>query len=300
MTQTTPTGSSYTCPWCQYVSDGSGCGCPHCGSPIDVRAKQTTSGWYEMPPMKDMTVIHFGRSTLQIEGVIVPVCDMKLTEGEWVYFPHHAMLYKDEAVAIAKMQTKTGWNRSYRGFEWYLATAQGPGHVSFSRDEPGEMVAVPLQPGTAVDVREHMMVVANGAVTYDWFNPGIWFSTSSGDDTEYHYPLGQWMDRFSVGAQPGLVMLHAGGNSFIRMLGAGEVILIKPSSLLFKDASVGMQLHFEHPAGTWRSWRAWGNRYAWLRMWGPGRVAIQSCYPPFEDPGNNLQGHSDATRRQWQ
>jgi uncharacterized protein (AIM24 family) len=299
MTQSTPSGV-YTCPWCQAVSDGSGRGCPNCGSPIDVRVKETVSGWYEMPAIKDMTVIHFGHSRLQVEGLIVPVCDMNLAAGEWVYFPHHTMLWKDEPIAVTKMQTKSGWNRSYRGHEWYLATAQGPGHISFSRDEPGEMVAVPLHAGTAVDVREHVLVVAHGAVSYDWISPDVWFTTRNGDDTEYHYPLGQWMDRFSSPQQPGLVMLHAGGNAFIRMLGQGEVILIKPSALLFKDTSVGMQLHFEHPAGTWRSWRSWGNRYAWLRLWGPGRVAVQSAYEMFEDPGRDLAGFSNATRRQWQ
>ena len=65
------------------------------------------------------------------------------------------------------------------------------------------------------------------------------------------------------------------------------------------DISVGMQLHFEHPAGTWRAWRSWGNRYVWLRLWGPGRVAIQSAYELFEDPGRDLVNHSSATRRQW-
>jgi hypothetical protein len=60
-----------------------------------------------------------------------------------------------------------------------------------------------------------------------------------------------------------------------------------------------MQLHFEHPAGTWRSWRSWGERYIWLRLIGPGRVAVHSAYDRLEDPGSNLSGYSLATSRRW-
>jgi len=57
-----------------------------------------------------------------------------------------------------------------------------------------------------------------------------------------------FMDRFSAPNAPGLLLLHAGGNAFIRTLGPGQTILIKPTSLLFKDPTVEMQLHFESPA----------------------------------------------------
>ena len=51
-----------------------------------------------------------------------------------------------------------------------------------------------------------------------------------------------------------------------------------------------MNLHFEHPGGTWQSWRSWGNRYLWLRLTGPGRVAIESRFRRVEDPGSTLSG----------
>jgi hypothetical protein len=61
-----------------------------------------------------------------------------------------------------------------------------------------------------------------------------------------------------------------------------------------------MNLHFEHPGGTWKSWRSWGNRYTWLRLTGPGRVAVQSNYEHMEDPGNSLvRTEPLATRHQW-
>jgi uncharacterized protein (AIM24 family) len=180
-----------------------------------------------------------------------------------------------------------------------MTQAHGPGHVAFSRDAPGEVVTLPLQPGAAVDVREHVFMAATGQVAYDWFSTNVWFQTRDGDETETHYPLGMFMDRFSAGQQPGLVLLHAAGNAFVRALGPGETILLKPTALLFKDTTVGMQLHLEHPAGTWRSWRSWGERYVWLRLFGPGRVAMQSAYERFDDPGSSLYRTSPATVWRW-
>ena len=108
------------------------------------------------------------------------------------------------------------------------------------------------------------------------------------------------MDRFDARQQPGLLLLHAGGNSFERTLAPGETILIKPNSLLFKDATVAMQLHFEYPnAGFWRPWQSWGNRYLLLRLFGPGRVAVMSGHEHFHDPGTNVVQCSPATSRQW-
>ena len=52
-----------------------------------------------------------------------------------------------------------------------------------------------------------------------------------------------------------------------------------------------MQLHFEHPRtgfdlasafGLSFGSYSWGNRYYWLRLWGPGRVAVQSVFDRME------------------
>ena len=142
-------------------------------------------------------------------------------------------------------------------------------------------------------------MVATSQVTYDWFLSNIWFETGSGNERETHFPLGQFMDRFSAPSAPGLLLLHGAGNVFVRHLAQGEKILVKPTALLFKDVSVSMQLHIEKPAGTWRSWRSWGDRYLWVRLRGPGRVAVQSAFEPLEDNGRNILSHSNATFRTW-
>jgi uncharacterized protein (AIM24 family) len=292
--------SLYTCRWCRTPSQAAGLvSCPTCGAPVDVRDMVSRSGWYELPAVPDMARIQFGRSYCQIEGTYVPVADFNLAAGDGVYFAHHLLLWKEAGMDISAMQLRGGWKRMFAGLPLVMTQAQGPGHIAFSRDAPGEVVPLPIQPGTAVDVREHVFMVASSQVQYDWFNTNVWFQTQDGDETETHYPLGMFMDRFSAASLPGLLLLHAAGNAFVRGLGQGETILVKPTALLFKDTTVGMQLHIEHPGGTWRSWRSWGERYMWLRLFGPGRVALQSAYEHFHDPGNNLSRTSPATVWRW-
>jgi uncharacterized protein (AIM24 family) len=299
MTNPDPTGRSYTCPWCGLVSDGTSLSCKACGAAVDVRAVTTNSGWSELPGRHDMAKIQFGNSTCQIEGTYVPVADMNLAANDWVYFSHHVLLWMDTAVKVSAMSLKGAWKRMLAGMPLIMTQAVGPGRIAFSRDAPGEMIALPLQPGQAVDVREHLFMVATGGVTYDWFNSNIWFSTQEGDETETHYPMGMLLDRFHAPTYPGLLLLHAAGNVFVRNLREGETILIKPTAFLFKDPAVQMQLHIERPAGTWRSWRSWGDRYFWVRLWGPGRVAVQSAFEHLEDNGRNIVNHSGATQHQW-
>ena len=144
-------------------------------------------------------------------------------------------------------------------------------------------------------------MTATSTVAYDWFQTGIWFSTQNGKDTETHYPIGMFMDRFSAPAGPGLLLLHGNGNVFVRNLQPGQQIVIKPTALLFKDPTVMMNLHLEYPGQVRQTfWRSWGNRYVWLRLTGPGRVAVQSHFEPMEDSGNSIRAtHPAATSRQW-
>ncbi len=140
---------------------------------------------------------------------------------------------------------------------------------------------------------------ATGNVAYDWFSTNIWFRTQSGNESETHYPLGMFMDRFTAPQSPGLLLLHAAGNVFVRALAPGQTILVKPTALIFKDPSVQMQLHFEHPRTGFNLWGSWGNRYLWLRLFGPGRVAVQSVFEALEGENRNINSCSPATEQRW-
>jgi uncharacterized protein (AIM24 family) len=289
--------ATLTCRYCRLSSDGSSTSCPHCGAPVDVRARVSDSGWEEQPPIQNMARIQFGQSTCQVEGLYVPVADMRLAPEDWVFFSHHVLLWTEPSVRMDTMPLAGGWNRMYAGMPLVMMRAAGPGHIAFSHDDPGETVAIPLGPGQEIDVREHRFLVATGNVNYQWYDPGIWYSTSSGDDTETHYPLGRFVDRFQASAAPGLLLLHAPGNVFVRDLPAGQAICIQPSSLMYKDPSVGMQLHIEYPGGG-MGWGSYSSRTVWLRMWGPGRVAVCSVFERPES-ANNISNHSPATAQRW-
>jgi uncharacterized protein (AIM24 family) len=209
------------------------------------------------------------------------------------------LLWKDPQVNITTMPLKGAWKRIFAGLPLIMTQAQGPGHIAFSMDNPGELIALPLQAGETVDVREHLFLAATHNVQYDWFPTQIWLRTKNGDDTETHYPIGMYMDQFAAPGTPGLLLLHAGGNVFVRVLAPGESILVKPTAFIFKDPRVGMQLHFEHPSSVFSGWGSWSNRYVWLLLTGPGRVAIQSVFERVEGEARNLVDCSYATERRW-
>ncbi len=328
MTDTT----TYTCPYCRQTSTGAESSCPACGAPVDVRLRTTDSGWTELPPIVDMARIQFGQSSCQIEGRLVPVAEMLLAAGDGVYFTHNVFLWQEPTVQISTMPLAGGWKRMRAGLPLLMLHAAGPGRVALSHDSPGELVALPLQAGAAVDVREHALLAATSGVDYGWEATNVWFVTSGesggsgsklgllkkgleladvdvpgvgdvggGDDDrpEWHYPLGQFIDRFHAPTEPGLVLVQVGGNAFVRDLAEGESILVKPPALLFKDPRVAMHLHVEYPAAGVKLWRTWGNRYLWLRLHGPGRVGLQSSYDRLEDPGREFRDVSPHTDHLW-
>lgn len=293
-----PGSTPYVCPFCRTPGQG-GASCPGCGAATDVRLKTSESGWLELPAARNMARIQWGRSSVQIEGTMVPVADFALAPGDGVYFPHHELLWKEPSVAVTQRGMQGAWKRIMAGLPVHMLDAAGPGRIAFSRDAAGETLAIPLHPGASVDVREHIFMVATQSVAYEWFQTGVWFQTGSGDERETHYPVGMYMDRFMAPAYPGLLLVHAHGNSFVRQLGPGERILVKPSGLLYKDSSVSMQLHIERPRSNGFSLWTCGERYLWLAVYGPGRVAIQSAYGHTHDPGGVITGSAGLTEQRW-
>jgi uncharacterized protein (AIM24 family) len=289
-----------TCSWCHAAIDGAPPNCPRCGATLNLPVLAGKSGWEQLPARKDMAKLQFGNSFCQIEGLYVPVADLNLAAGDSVYFSHHVLLWKDAHIQIEAMPLKGAWKRMFAGMPLIMTQARGPGHIAFSRDLPGELIPVPIQPGESIDVREHLFLAATGQIAYDWFQTGVWFETQTGkDERETHYPIGPFMDQFSAGTEPGLLLLHAGGNVFTRNLKRGETILIKPTAMIFKDPAVQMHLHLEHPGMRSLSWTNLNSRHIWLRMVGPGRVGLQSVYERLEGESGNLSRLSYATETRW-
>lgn len=295
----TTTETSYVCRFCRLPSDPSGPACANCGAPIDVRAVVSDSGWQEQPPVRDMARIQFGQSSCQIEGTYVPTADFNLRGQEWIYFSHHTVLWTEPTVNMEAMPMAGGWNRVRSGLPLVMMQASGPGHIALSEDAPGEVIALPLRAGQAMIVREHRFMAATDAVRYEWRPADVWFTTRSGDDTEYHYPLGYNLDIFHAEGRPGLLLLHSPGNTFIRDLAPGQTICIQPTALLYADPTVRMALHLEYPNQMGMMWsRSYSYRQLWIRIEGPGRVAVQSVFDR-EEASEPITSHSYATETRW-
>lgn len=295
---TQPAG--YTCRYCRQVSDASAASCPCCGAPIDIRNLVSESGWQRQPPIADMARIQFGRSRLQVAGTLGPIADFALSPEASIYFGHHRLVWADPGVRLETMSLAGGWKRVMAGMPIFMLRGTGPGHVALSDNAAGEVIALPLQRGQGVWVREHRFLAADAAVDYTWNPTNIWFVTGSGDDRETHYPLGQFGDLFAAAASPGLLLIHAPGNTFVRDLRQGETLLVQPTSLVYADLTVRMHLHLEYPSspGFGGMFRRYNYRTVWLRIIGPGRVAVQSL---FEQPETHeyIQSSSYATQRSW-
>ena len=295
----TATDTGYLCRYCRLSSDGAAVTCRWCGAPVDVRAIVSRGGWEEQPAIRDMARLQIGQSTVQIEGTYVPTADFALNGPEWIYFSHHSLLWTEPSVALDTLPMAGGWNRVRAGMPLVMMRAHGPGHIALSDDAPGEIVALPLVPGREYWVREHRFLAATGNVTYAWDRAHVWYTTGSGDEKEWHYPMGQFIDRFTAQDTPGLLLLHSPGNTFMRDLRPGEAICIQPSALLYKDMSVGMQLHLEYPRTMGMVWYGgYSYRSIWLRLWGPGRVAVQSVFSHPEE-SMAITSHSPATTHHW-
>jgi uncharacterized protein (AIM24 family) len=255
------------CQWCQSMNEKTSLSCHTCGAPLDIRDLVSESGWREAPRIKDMTEIHFGSSTCQVEGEIVPVAEIRLTGSDAVYFEHHVMLWKDPAVTMTVMQMPGGMKRALAGMPFLVSIASGNGRIAFSRDATGEVVILPLHPGMELDVREHAFLLASHVIQYSYVRiKGLRNILFGGQ--------GMFMDRFVTTNVPGLLILHGYGNVFERTLHPGESILIEPGAFLYKDSTVTMEVEMQQLTSGFLG----GTAMSLARMTGPGRLGIQSMY----------------------
>jgi len=301
------------CKWCRGQSPASATTCERCGAPLDSRNVVTDAGWRQAPKIRDLTTVQVGASTYQLDGTVVPVAEADLGAGESAFFEHHAMLWKDFTVAMTVRDTPGGANRILAGMPFVLSEAHGAGRVSFSRDAPGELIILPIDPGVELDAREHAMLVASGNLSYTYEKvQGLKAILSAG--------TGMYLDRFVAQEATGLLVLHGYGNVLERTLGEGETIQVEPGGFLYKDAAVTMAIStislkpeganaggqavkgiatrgfaalkaarqlskggdlgnsLQTAAGAFTG----SNSMALMLLTGPGRVGIQSMYFPHE------------------
>ena len=223
------------CRWCRAQTPAPATTCERCGAPLDIRDSVTDSGWRAAPRLRDLTEFSFGSSRIQIDGTIVPVVDVELGSGDSIFFEHHAMLWKDDETAMSVMDAPGGAKRMLGDLPFVLSVASGPGRVSCSRDAPGELIVLPVDPGQEFDVREHAMLLATSTLTYSFEKLGGFKATLA-------VGSGMYLERYVAAGSSGLVVLHGYGNVLDRTLAEGETIEIEPGGFLYKESSVAIEL----------------------------------------------------------
>ena len=213
----------------------------------------------------------------RLEGELVPVLHMALDGSMPVYFEHHVLLWKYPDMQIGLHPLKKGLKRRvFGGMPLLLLEAQSAGEIAFSRDAPGHVAALHLQPGEGIVVREHQFLAATGAVEYD-------YSRMKGF-ANMMYGGGFFIDQFMCTSGEGVVWVHGYGNVFEKVLDPGESIDIEPGGWLYYDHSVSMS---QEVYGFKTGLLGGGGNLVFNRFTGPGRVGLQSAYyhPPGAETG---------------
>jgi uncharacterized protein (AIM24 family) len=231
----TDLGQRIDCQWCHAHNSTDRRSCDRCGAPLDVRDMVSDAGWRQAPRLRDLTEIGFGSSTVQIDGDMVPVAEVRLDPSDSVFFEHHAMLWKEDSVPMSVMNTPGGTKRLLGDMPFVLSVARGPGRLAFSRDACGELVVLPVDPGVQLDLRAHALLMASGSLGYS-------FAKVPGLKTMFMAGTGMYFDRFEASTAPGVLVVHGYGNVFQRSLAQGEIVHVEPGGFLYKDASVGMEV----------------------------------------------------------
>lgn len=298
------------CPRCQsQVADGVKF-CGVCGAPIQVSQTPPPQGQYGAPaqgayippnqyeeytnnqafgakvPRAELHnpegVLHVGDMSITIDGELVPVVDVMLGNQLPIYFEHHILLWKHPGVQIGFKSLRGAARRFFAGMQILISEAYGPGNISFSRDSVGQIVALRLQPGQMVEVREHQFLFATGNVDYN-------FTFLQGAANMIFSRTGLFIDQFTCSGGEGMLVLHGYGNVFEKMLAPGETLDVEPGAWLWKDPSV--QMTVTTVAGSQRSGGGIfgaiggfmaGSSFILNRFTGPGRLGIQSMtyHPP--------------------
>jgi uncharacterized protein (AIM24 family) len=229
--------------------------------------------------------------TISIDGELVPVVDIMLGNQMPIYFEHHILLWKHPGVQIGFKSLRGAARRFFAGLQIFISEAHGPGNISFSRDSVGQIVALRLQPGQMVEVREHQFLVATGNVDYN-------FTFVQGAANILFSRTGLFIDQFTCTGGEGMVLLHGYGNVFEKNLAPGETIDVEPGAWLWKDPSV--QMTVTTVAGSQRSGGGIlgaiggmmaGASFILNRFTGPGRLGIQSMtYQPPQAEGTQQAG----------
>lgn len=302
------------CPKCHnMVADGMKF-CATCGSPLTTQTPPPPSGGAFVPPNQyeeyansmfgnavpkaelhnPKSPLHIGDMTISIDGELVPVVDVMLGGQMPIYFEHHILLWKHPGVQIGFKSLQGMAKRLFAGMQVFITEAHGPGNISFSRDSVGQIVALRLQPGQMVEVREHQFLIATGNVDYG-------FTFMQGAANILFSRTGLFIDQFTARGSEGMLLLHGYGNVFEKTLAPGETLDVEPGAWLWKDPSVQMSVttvaNSQRGGGLFGAIGGMfaGASFVLNRFTGPGRIGLQSMsyHPPQAEGTQQAGGQSN-------
>jgi uncharacterized protein (AIM24 family) len=239
--------------------------------------------------------LRIGDMTISIDGELVPVVDVMLGNQMSIYFEHHILLWKHPGVQIGFKSLQGAARRFFAGLQIFITEAHGPGNIAFSRDSVGQIVALRLQPGQMVEVREHQFLIATSNVDYN-------FTFVQGAANILFSRTGMFIDQFTARNGEGMVLLHGYGNVFEKTLAPGETLDVEPGAWLWKDPSVQMQVttvaSSQRGGGIFGAIGGMlaGASFTLNRFVGPGRIGLQSMtyHPPQAEGAPQAGGQSNV------
>jgi len=208
----------------------------------------------------------FGGVTYHIDGELVPVLTVDVNLMS-VYFEHHVLLWKNPTVGIDIRPMAGALKRMVAGMQVFVTEASGRGQIAFSRDGTGHILAIHMNQGDEIHVREHQFLAATANIDYD-------FERVRGVANILFGGTGFFIDRFHARHGSGVLWLHGYGNVFEKELAPHEQIDVEPGGWLYKDTHVKMQTTAQRFAtGFLGGFSLFMNRFT-----GPGKIALQSMY----------------------
>jgi uncharacterized protein (AIM24 family) len=276
------------CPKCGVAASDDSRFCQICGAPLPPGSGLSVGS----PPAPDLAdvvtsreVLQVGDVSIEVEGGLVPIANIHLGGVYSIYFEHHILLWKQQTVAISVRGRQGMARRFFAGMPIFLSEARGHGNLALSRESVGQIVPITLAPGQSIEVREHQFLLATSGVEYGYVSVG---SVATALFTRSGSRTGLFVDRFTGGAESGVVLLHGYGNVFKKVLEPGEVLDVEPGAWLWKETSVQMSATSLVGSGHGGLIAALGNLASGAsislnRFVGPGAIGIQSMtYVPFE------------------
>ena len=219
----------------------------------------------------------------RLEGELVPALHMALDGEVPVFFEHHVLLWKYPTMEIGLQPLRKGLaRRVIAGMPLMVLRTESAGEIAFSRDAPGHVVALHLQAGEGIAVREHQFLAATENVDYDYSRVKGFANAMFGG--------GFFIDQFYAGSGEGVVWVHGYGNVFEKVLEPGESIDIEPGGWLYRDQSVSME---QEVYGFKTGFLSGSGQLVFNRFTGPGRIGLQSSYyhPPGAETGTGGGGN---------